>query len=79
MYDEVAKSTPFLFEEALEKISKGYEAIDNPDLGSLRGYPRIQEDSQINWAEDATNIDKLVKASSRPFSWRLHFLQIKYF
>ena len=66
---------PSLYEEALLKV------FENPDAfvvkGSLKGlrcFPRLPEDSQINWNESARNISRLVRACSSPYNGAFSFL-----
>ena len=40
----------------------------------LRCYPRLPEDSQLNWNESAENISRLIRASSEPYSGAYSFL-----
>ncbi len=66
---------PVLYEEGIRRV------LDEPGRyevkGSRRGlrcYPRLPEDSQINWNDTAENICRLVRASSRPYSGAFSFL-----
>lgn len=60
---------PKLFQEAITKtlIEPGYSVVKGSKQG-LRCYPRLSEDSQINWNDSIDRIDRLVRASSRPYS-----------
>jgi methionyl-tRNA formyltransferase len=69
------RDVPLLYEEALIKV------LDQPDAclvkGSLKGsrcYPRLPEDSQVNWNESAINICRLIRASSEPYNGAYSFL-----
>jgi len=44
---------------------------------SLRCYPRIPEDSEINWQKSAEEISRLIRASAEPFSGAYTFLNSK--
>jgi methionyl-tRNA formyltransferase len=73
--NQAAKDVPLLYEEALQKV------FINPDAyllkGSIKGlrcYPRLPEDSQINWHETAEKINRLVRASSKPYNGAYSFL-----
>ena len=66
---------PFLYEEALNKV------LIKPDSFEIKGseqglrcYPRLPEDSQLNWQESATNICRLIRASSAPYPGAYSFL-----
>lgn len=68
------KIVPGLFEESLQKL------FDSPSYylkkGSLNGsrcFPRLPEDSYINWDKDLQSIYRLIRASSRPFSGAYSF------
>ena len=72
---QAGKEVPMLYEDALEK------AMTLPDFyevrGSLRGlrcYPRLAEDSQINWLESLETIHRIVRASSKPYSGSFSYL-----
>lgn len=59
---------PVLYEEAIKKVLVQPDAFEVK--GTLRGsrcYPRLPEDSQINWNQSAENICRLVRASSHPY------------
>ena len=43
----------------------------------IRVYPRQESDSKINWNDTAENIEKLIRASSLPFSGAYFFLNKK--
>src|SRR5579863_3013101 len=66
---------PFLYEEALLKVFKKPDSFEvRGSLKGLRCYPRLPEDSQINWHESARNISRLVRASSLPYHGAFSFL-----
>ena len=72
---QAVHDVPLLYEEALLKV------FDKPDAfvvkGSLKGlrcFPRLPEDSQINWNESARNISRLIRASSEPYNGAFSFL-----
>jgi methionyl-tRNA formyltransferase len=66
---------PALYEEAIQKVlvqSDSYEV-----KGTVRGsrcYPRLPEDSQINWNQPAENVSRLVRASSHPYKGAFSFM-----
>ncbi len=72
---QAALDVPVLYEEALHKVFKKPDAyVVKGSLHGLRCYPRLPEDSQINWFDTATKIDRLVRASSEPYSGAYSYL-----
>ncbi|WP_413581364.1 methionyl-tRNA formyltransferase [Bdellovibrio sp. HCB288] len=72
IYDWVDEVTPGLYLETLNVLQKNpshilYKQSRNP-MDALRCYPRIPDDSRINWSQSNLQILRLVNASSRPFS-----------
>lgn len=66
---------PLLYEEALEKILKNPNACElKGTVQGLRCYPRLPEDSQVNWHQPAEHIHRLVRASSHPYQGAFSFL-----
>lgn len=66
---------PVLYEKALNKVLKNPDAfIVKGSIHGLRCYPRLPEDSQINWSEDAKRISRLVRASSKPYNGAFSYL-----
>jgi methionyl-tRNA formyltransferase len=66
---------PFLYEEAVKKVLVKTDAYEVK--GTLRGsrcYPRLPEDSQINWNQTAENVSRLVRASSHPYKGAFSFM-----
>jgi methionyl-tRNA formyltransferase len=69
------QDVPFLYEEALRKVLLKPDAFEiKGSLHGLRCFPRLPEDSQVNWRESARNISRLVRASSEPYSGAYSFL-----
>ena len=73
---QAASDVPGLYEEAIAKV------LVQPDAyqlkGSVRGsrcYPRLPEDSRINWNQPADDVCRLVRASSRPYRGAFSFLK----
>jgi methionyl-tRNA formyltransferase len=59
---------PLLYEDAVERILKDSQAcLEKGSIHGLRCYPRLPEDSQINWNDSVENICRLVRASARPY------------
>lgn len=72
---EAENLAPQLFEQALEKLTKNPEAFEiKGSTKGLRCYPRLPEDSQIDWNETANEIYNLIRASSHPFSGAFTYL-----
>ncbi|HLG39223.1 MAG TPA: hypothetical protein VI461_06120, partial [Chitinophagaceae bacterium] len=66
---------PVLYEEAIERVLSDPNAYEVK--GTLRGsrcYPRLPEDSQVNWNQPAENIGRLIRASSQPYKGAYSFL-----
>jgi methionyl-tRNA formyltransferase len=70
-----AKDVPVLYEKALGKVLRkpGAYLIKGSKHG-LRCYPRLPEDSQIDWTTSAQKISRLVRASSNPYAGAYSFL-----
>jgi len=72
---QAAIDAPLLYEEGIRRVlnDPGTYEVKGTVRG-LRCYPRLPEDSQINWKESAENIGRLVRASSRPYKGAFSFL-----
>ncbi|HEX3079853.1 MAG TPA: formyltransferase family protein, partial [Puia sp.] len=72
---QAVQDVPLLYEEALLKVFKEPDAFEvKGSLKGLRCFPRLPEDSQINWNESARNISRLVRASASPYNGAFSFL-----
>jgi methionyl-tRNA formyltransferase len=72
---QAVEDTPFLYEEALRSVFRKPDAyLVKGSLEGLRCYPRLPEDSQINWPDSAEKISRLVRASSEPYNGAYSFL-----
>ncbi len=72
---QAAKDVPFLYEKALQKVLKHPDSyILKGSVHGLRCYPRLPEDSQVNWNESSKKIARLVHASSEPYGGAYSFL-----
>ena len=72
---EAVRDVPLLYEEALLKVFKNPDAfVVKGSLKGLRCFPRLPEDSQINWCESSRNISRLIRASSLPYNGAFSFL-----
>lgn len=66
---------PFLYAEAVEKVLAKPDVYEvKGTIHGLRCYPRLPEDSQINWSEPVENISRLIRASSHPYKGAFSFL-----
>lgn len=66
---------PGLYVQALEKVFADPNACEEKgSVHGLRCYPRLPEDSQVNWSQDAEIIGRLVRASSHPYKGAFSFL-----
>lgn len=72
---EAEAIVPELYQQAVEKVLK------NPDVYEIKGtvdglrcYPRLPEDSQVNWNGSAEDVCRLVRASSHPYKGAFSFL-----
>lgn len=72
---QAAADVPLLYEKALKKVFNDPGAsIIKGSVHGLRCYPRLPEDSQVNWEESAKKISRLVRASSKPYNGAYSFL-----
>ena len=80
LYAFVSHQTPLLFAEALQGLQTHsltpIEVGTNPEE-HLRCFPRIPADSEINWTLSAVEINKLIRASSEPFTGAYTFIGYK--
>ena len=69
------KIAPQLYAEALDKLNKDPFAceIEGTTKG-LRCYPRLPEDSQIDWSQSVDSIYKLIRSSGHPYKGAFSFL-----
>jgi methionyl-tRNA formyltransferase len=78
VYDWARVKIPSMFVDLIPKImdksfKPEYQSKDPSTW--LRCYPRRPTDSQIQWNADSVMIDRLVRASSRPFAGAYSFLE----
>jgi methionyl-tRNA formyltransferase len=72
---QAEEDVPALYEEGIQKVLADPSTYEVK--GTLRGsrcYPRLPEDSQINWNQHAVNVSRLVRASSHPYKGAYSFL-----
>ena len=77
IYDFLRDNFPRMFAEVLDGLAKGSisprEQPSDPSL-TLRCYPRLPRDNEIDWNQPAIQIDRLVRAVSEPFDGAYTFL-----
>ena len=72
---EAERVAPELFRDALEKVlaDPGYCEVKGTS-GGLRCFPRLPEDSQINWYAGMEEISRLIRASAEPYPGSFTYL-----
>ncbi len=72
---QAENDVPKLYESALKKVLRKPNSFEiKGSLHGLRCFPRLPEDSQVNWSDTAKNICRLVRASSEPYNGAYSFL-----
>ena len=72
---QAENDVPSLYEEAINKVLADPGAYElKGSVNGSRCYPRLPEDSQINWTDGAVNICRLVRASSHPYKGAFSYL-----
>ncbi len=72
---QAAHDAPLLYEEAVKKVLANPLDYDlKGTVHGLRCYPRLPEDSQLNWHDTAENVCRLVRASAHPYKGAFSFL-----
>jgi methionyl-tRNA formyltransferase len=72
---QAVQDVPLLYEEALLTVFQKPDAfVVKGSLKGLRCFPRLQEDSQINWNDSAHYISRLIRASSEPYGGAFSYL-----
>lgn len=69
IYEEMRTGFPQLFLKSLSGLESGHitpQRQPNDPTKVLRGFPRIPKDSEIDWAQPAEEIHRLVRASAEP-------------
>ena len=67
LYDFVSKNVPLMFADAIDGIENStiIPKVQTTDSKkTLRCYPRLPRDSEINWNNSAYDIDRLIRSSS---------------
>lgn len=76
VYDWISAKIPAMFAKAIAIIESGEPPTPQRiDIPSLRTYPRRPEDARIQWQDNAEDIHRLIRASSRPFDGAFCFLE----
>lgn len=76
--DYCYKNTPKLFHDAIDNIINDNlpkPTIVNSEEG-FRCYPRLPENSKIDWTDSAKNIDALIRASTKPYSGAYSYIKL---
>ena len=71
VYQFLDRAIPESYVEVFAQMENGFHEFAQQSLEpeqSLRCFPRVPADSGINWSQSATEIAKLVRASSEPFA-----------
>lgn len=80
VYEFIQQECPDMFIDIIKQFNNGsikpHIQSDDPSL-ALRCYPRMPRDGEINWNQNAVQIDRLIRASSEPFEGAYTFIGIK--
>lgn len=72
---EATRMAPLLYEIAVGKMLRDSKTFEVKGTSSgLRCYPRLPEDSQIDWKQTREEILRLIRASSHPYQGAYTFL-----
>ena len=72
---QAVADVPFLYAEAIQRLLANPDAYEvKGSLHGLRCYPRLPEDSHIDWNQPVEHISRLIRASSRPYAGAFSFL-----
>ena len=75
VYDWLHNITPDMLLQTLEMIEKKFKPKKQKKMFTVRTFPRIPEDSKIDWSTGVENIYRLIRASSNHLTE--HFLILK--
>jgi methionyl-tRNA formyltransferase len=77
VYRFMEKNIPEMFAEVFDGLARGTivsrEQPSDPAL-SLRCFPRLPQDAEIEWTRSAEEIARLVRASAQPFAGAYSFI-----
>jgi methionyl-tRNA formyltransferase len=72
---QAERTAPLLFERAVSMMMEDPLAYEvKGSTQGLRCYPRLPEDSQIDWSQTPDQISRLVRASSHPYQGAYSFI-----
>ena len=72
---EAEQMAPVLYENAVERMLRDPKACEVKGTSyGLRCYPRLPEDSQIDWNQTPEEISRLIRASASPYPGAYTFL-----
>jgi methionyl-tRNA formyltransferase len=77
IYNFLSTSIPQMFIEAIDGLQAGTLAPrpqPSDPTESVRGFPRLPCDSELNWSQSAEVLARLVRASAEPFAGAYSFL-----
>ena len=74
IYTWIEKKIPQMFVNSLDLLNTQGFIEQDKNIKTLRTYPRIPEDSRINWATNRKDIIALIRASSKPLDGAFCFL-----
>ena len=77
VYSFLGQVIPLMFVEVLDRLaSGGAEAREQPKdpAMSLRCFPRLPQDGELDWTRPAEELSRLVRATSEPFAGAYSFL-----
>lgn len=77
VYRFLSENIPDMFVEVMNQLAEGTamekEQPEKPEL-ALRCYPRVPQDSVIDWTKPAEQVARLVRSSAEPFSGAYTFI-----
>jgi methionyl-tRNA formyltransferase len=72
---QAEQDVPALYEEAVAKVLVKPDSYEvKGTTKGLRCYPRLPEDSQVDWKQTAEQVGRLVRASSHPYKGAFSYL-----
>ena len=80
IYNFIRENYPQMFVEVLDRLETGTVSPrkqPHDSSLSLRCYPRLPRDSEIDWTQSSAQIDRLIRSSSEPFDGAYTFLEGK--
>lgn len=79
IYNFINERSPRLFVKAIKNLENSVTPTPQPTdpALSLRCYPRLPRDHEINWSKSAKEILRLINASSEPFTGAYTFMNSK--